>query len=157
MWITFFLIVATFFAAGISLLIRSRRSKGDERQQIKWFASAAIFSPLAVILITLGAPESGFGIIWIYRLSFTLQLLAFTTIPVALAMAIFKCRLYDIDIIINRTLVYGILTTILAMVYLASVAVLQNLFRIIIEQGSPIAIVISTLLIATLFQPLRVG
>ena len=157
MWFTMLLFMITFLAASISLIVRFRRTKGDERQQIKWFASAAIFFPLSVILLTLGAPGSGFGIIWVYQLSFAIQLLVFIGMPVAIAIAIFKYRLYDIDIIINRTLVYGALSTVLAIVYLVSVALLQNLFRSITAQGSPIAIVISTLLIASLFQPLRIG
>ncbi len=83
------------------------------------------------------------------------DILAVLLIALSLGLAIFRYRLYDIDIIINRTLVYGSLTVILALVYFGLVVGLQALLRGLINQDNSVAIVISTLAIAALFQPLR--
>jgi hypothetical protein len=83
------------------------------------------------------------------------SLLVLQSIPVATGIAILRYRLYDIDLLINRTLVYGSLTAMLAAVYLGSVALLQYIFRTLTGQGSTFAVVASTLVIAALFNPLR--
>jgi hypothetical protein len=76
-------------------------------------------------------------------------------LPVAIGVAVLKHRLYDIDVIINRALVYGSLTAMLALVYFGGIAVLQGLFRALTGQESSLAVVASTLAIAALFSPFR--
>ena len=84
-------------------------------------------------------------------------LVSFTAVPIAVGFAILRYRLYEIDLIINRTLVYGALTTALALVYFGGVATIQAIFRALTGQGEQgqLAVVVSTLLIAALFNPLR--
>jgi hypothetical protein len=137
--------------AVISLLVRFRRARGDERQQIKWFASAATLTLVWIIVFgqsTLGLP----GVI--VALS---SLLVIPSIPIATGIAILRYRLYDIDFIVNRTLVYAILTTALAAIYFGGVTATQALFRALTgqEEQPQLAIVVSTLAIAALFMPLR--
>jgi hypothetical protein len=143
------------FVAGlgavISLFVRFRRARGDERQQIKWFAAAAALSLVWIIVFgqsTRGLPEA------IVALSF---LLVIPSVPIATGIAILRYRLYDIDRIINRTLVYGSLTLMLALVYFGGVTVTQALFHTLTsqEQLPQLVVVASTLLIAALFNPLR--
>jgi hypothetical protein len=146
---------ALFFAglplAVISLFLRLRQARGDERQQIKWFAYAATFLPLAIPLLLTGDTGTVQEPNWIYLSGWTLQEVSSTGIALATAIAIFKYRLYDIDIIINKTLVYGALTATLALVYFMGVVLLQQ----VLPSESPISIVLSTLAIAALFSPLR--
>jgi hypothetical protein len=133
------------FVAGIfSLILRFYRSRGDERQQLKWFVYAATLGFLAIVLAG-ETPVLG-ELVW---------LVAPLSLPVAAGIAILKYRLYDIDIVINRTLVYGSLTATLAGVYFGSVVLLQATFRAITGQESQLAVVASTLAIAALFGPLR--
>jgi hypothetical protein len=133
--------------AVISLFVRYRRARGDERQQIKWFASAAA---LTLAWIIVAEQQSG----EIVALS---GLFVIASIPVATGIAILRYRLYDIDQIINRTLVYGVLTGILALIYFGGVATSEAIFRARTgqEQQPQIAVVVSTLVIAALFTPLR--
>ena len=138
-----------------SLLIRLSRSGGIERQQLKWFVYAAIIFIPALIFIALSGSVASAEQELIFTIGISLALLAITGMSVASAIAIFKYRLYDIDIIINRTLVYGLLTAVLAFTYFASVALLQQGLRWVTGQDSPLAVVVSTLLIAALFSPLR--
>jgi hypothetical protein len=151
-----FAAVPMLFVAGLgavnSLLVRFRRSRGDERQQIKWFASAAALTLIWIIVFgqsTLrGLPEA------MVALS---SLLVIPSIPIATGVAILRYRLYDIDVIINRTLVYGSLTVILVGLYFGGVATTQAIFRALTsqEQQPQLAVVVSTLAIAALFMPLR--
>ena len=135
--------------AAAGLVVRLRRSRGVERQQLKWFAYAA-----ALVAGGLGTsiliPGGAFA-----ELAFLIGLLALAGLPVAAGMAILRYRLYDIDVVINRTLVYGPLTVSLALVYVGSVVSLQYVFRLLTGSDSQLVIVASTLAIAALFNPFR--
>jgi hypothetical protein len=148
-------IIGAAIMAIASLVTRWRRSTGDTRQQLKWFAYflvTAVFVQLVVFEMG-GAfifPEirsSG----W-YLAILTVVLLGF---PITIGIAVFKYRLYDIDIIIRKTLVYAVLTILLATIYFGFVVLLQSLFAAVSGEQSAVAIVISTLIIAALFTPLR--
>jgi MFS family permease len=143
--------IALFFAVllGAAALVgRFRRARGDERQQLKWFASAGVLFALAVVL----AASPWFGSS--DTVGQALILLAFACIPVTAGVAILKHRLYDIDVVINRTLVYGSLTALLAATYLGSVLLLQLALRPLTSQSN-LAIAGSTLAVAALFRPAR--
>jgi hypothetical protein len=141
--------------AVISVFVRLQSAEGEERQQIKWFAYAA-----AVLLSTffLGLPLAAVvGIIagaWAELIPLVIGVLA---IPAAVGVAMLRYRLYDIDVIINRTLVYGSLTLMLALVYFGGVTATQALLGTLTsqEQLPQLVVVASTLLIAALFNPLR--
>ena len=132
----------------VSLVLRYRRSREEERQQIKWIAYAGalivayrlvdsffqeVFDPVSPILDAIF-----FGLLW-----------------AAIGIAILRYRLYEIDLIINRTLVYGLLTVTLALIYFVSVVTLNQLFVAFVGQGPQLVVVGSTLMIAALFNPLR--
>jgi hypothetical protein len=136
--------------AVISLVVRFRRARGDVRQQIKWFASAAALTLVWLLLFGQASLRGLPGII--VALS---GLLVIASIPVATGIAILRYRLYDIDLIINRTLVYGSLTVTLVALYFGGIVVLQRAFVLLTGQQSTLAVVASTLLIAALFTPLR--
>ena len=142
-----------FVGAVLSLFGRLRRAVGVERQQLKWFAYAAALYALSIILnvITL-AIDAPRWFEWAGTVFFTA---AGTTIPISIGIAILRYRLYEIDTLINRTLVFSSLTATLALVYVGSVVSLQSAFRALTGQESTLAVVASTLAIAALFGPLR--
>ena len=143
-----------FLLALASMVTRLRGARGRERQQLKWITyAAALTASSFTISFAAGSLvqdsrllSDGF---------FLLGVAGFAGIPVAAAIAILRHRLYDIDVLINRTLVYGALTILLAIVYFSGVVTLQLVFRALTGQGTQIAVVASTLAIAALFQPLR--
>jgi len=152
-------------ASVLSLILRYRRSLGERRQQIKWIAFAAAFvgfgfvSAMASGLIVRAfAPESWGSAntppLW-FDLLFSVVLVSFGGVPVAVGVAVLRYRLYDIDLLINRALVYGALTVLLAATYFGGVVGLQAVVRSLTGQGSTLAVVASTLAIAALFSPLR--
>src|SRR5215204_4811232 len=147
-------------ASALSLVLRYRRSGGEERGQIKWIAFAASVVGLLYLItmlssLTYSGPWGGAGTpLWLGLLQ-QASLVSFTAVPIAVGFAVLKYRLYDIDIIINRALVYGPLTVLLAATYFGGVVGLQYVFRTLTGQGSTLAIVASTLGIAALFNPLR--
>ena len=130
----------------VSLVIRFRRAVGIERQQYKWFVFAAAL--ILVISIFTGISENSF----VLQLLFIISILL---VPLALTVAVLRYRLYDIDLIIRRTLQYSLLTGLLVMVYFGSVVILQSLVENLAGEQSPLVIVLSTLAIAALFNPLR--
>ncbi len=138
-----------FYAVGVvgaiaSVVVRFRRSRGIERQQIKWFLYAA--APILVVPASDSLPAVVDALLFGWVLF---------GLPTAIGIAVLRYRLYDIDLFINRTLVYATLTVTLALVYFGGVAGLQRLLSPVVGEGNGFAVVVSTLLIAALFQPLR--
>jgi hypothetical protein len=142
-----------------SVFLRFRRASSVERQQIKWFAYAASVVVLAAICrSSLGnVVHSATGAWWGWWIGQGILTVGFAGTAIAMGIAILKYRLYEIDLIINRTLVYGSLTVLLAAVYFGGVATVEAIFRALTgqEQQPQLAIVVSTLVIAALFMPLR--
>jgi hypothetical protein len=144
---------ALALTAAASLLVRLIRSKGIERQQVKWFAFAVGMLAISTTL-AYGVSES-MDVLWLGWISSVLVIASMVSLPVAMSIAIMRYRLYQIDSLINRTLVYGSLTGILALVYFCAIVVLQRVLVVLTGQESTLAVVASTLLIAALFSPLR--
>ncbi len=146
-------------ASATSLVMRFLSSGGEEREQIKWLAFAASilglgFSTYAIPGTIWQGDAGGANPLWAKLLEDAVTL-SFAGIPVAVGIAILRYRLYEIDLLINRTLVYGALTATLVAVYVGSVVLLQVTLRALIGHESQLAVVASTLLIAALFNPLR--
>jgi hypothetical protein len=138
-------------AAGVSLVVRLRRARGEQRQQLKWLAYAAALAAItqAVNLVCF--------LVWGIRPGALVAayICALTAMPVAAGIAILRYRLYDIDRIINRTLVYGLLTTLLAAVYAGLVLLGGQLFGGVGGDSPSWAVANATLAVAALFQPAR--
>jgi hypothetical protein len=140
-------------AVAFSLFARLRSAVGVERQQIKWIAYAAAILAVGIVFNVINlAIDTPRWFEWTGTAYFTV---AATTIPISIGIAILRYRLYDIDVIINRTLVYGSLTVTLVAFYFGGIVVLQRVFVVLTDQKSALAVVASTLLIAALFNPLR--
>jgi hypothetical protein len=131
-----------------SLVLRFRRAAPDQRLQIKWLSLAGAIAAVTLIVCLLLYDVLGDDV------ANGAILLSVLALPVAAAIAILRYRLYDIDVVINRTLVYGALTATLAVAYLAAVLLLQLALSPLTEQ-SGLAIAGSTLLVAALFRPAR--
>jgi len=129
---------------GVSLLIRVDKGSRVERQQIKWLAFFAAVMAVGFSIVNVGA--------WL----FLVGIAAFNCFPIGVGIAVVRYRLLDIDVVINRTLDYGILTGILALIYFGGMAASEAVFRALTgqEQQPQIAVVASTLVIAALFTPL---
>jgi hypothetical protein len=136
----FLLLVVGTLTAIASIVVRFRRSRGIERQQLKWVTAGAALLPLSQI------PSGDLG--------YAGLLLGALVIAGAVAIAMLRYRLYDVDVVINRTLVYGALTATLAAAYLGSVLLLQLVLRPL-TADSNLAIAVSTLAVAALFRPAR--
>jgi hypothetical protein len=155
---------ACILASAVSLVLRYRRSGKEVREQIKWLAFAASLVGVvyfgSILTELLFAPDSLIANetppLWVTLQRF-LFVQCFAAVPISVGFAILKYRLYDIDIIINRTLVYGSLTLMLLLVYFAGVTATQALFQTLTgqHQQPQLAVVVSTLAIAALFNPLR--
>jgi hypothetical protein len=142
-----------YVAVALSVFMRLRHAVGVERQQLKWLAYAAAGWALGIVLnvITL-AIDTPLWFEWAARAYFTV---AGEAVPIAIGIAILRYRLYEIDTLINRTLVYGSLTAILSCTLLWGIVVLQRLFVVLTGERSTLAVVASTLAIAAVFNPLR--
>jgi hypothetical protein len=126
-----------------------------ERQKIKWPAYTAVMAASGSVL-TYTISEA-IGSRWLEWAGFVILIAALVSFPISIGIAIVRYRLYEIDLLINRTLVYGTLTVMLGLVYLGGVATIQAIFRALTgqEQQPQLAVVVSTLVIAALFNPLR--
>ena len=157
---------ALFMVSGVlsaaSMVVRLRRAEGVERQQLKWFASAAAL--VAIAIVAAFTAYAFTAVVYMtdaptpYLEAVQLLLLAsLIGLPIAVGVAVLRYRLYDIDFLINRSLVYGALTAVLVTLYLGGVTATQAIFRTLTgqEKQPQIAIVVSTLVIAALFNPLR--
>ena len=161
------LLSTSLLAALFSVILRLRHARGNDRQQIKWFLFAAV--PLTVLgsLDDLNNIVAHFTTDFMFRPVYMLyslgllvpvvyvEVLALLLVPVCTYIAILRYNLYDIDVVINRTLVYGSLTATLVALYFGGIVVLQSVFVLLTGQQSTLAVVASTLLIAALFTPLR--
>jgi hypothetical protein len=141
----------------LSIVLRFKRSRGDERQQLKWFYYSVLLLIPAFTISTLVNAVGAFQNNPLVQALLGLSTLLIAAIPVSVAIAILRYRLYDIDVIIRRTLVYGVLTALLAGVYWSGVVGLQTLLRPLTGEGNDLAIVATTLAVAALSLPLRRG
>jgi hypothetical protein len=143
--IVWLLALFTLVAAMFAPISRYRYASGAQRQQLKWFVYFGILTILFFPLAFFAGEIAG-------SIFFTMTILI---LPVATAVAILRHHLYDIDVIIRKTAVYAVLTALLAVIYLGVVILLQSVFEAVSGQQSAISVVISTLIMAAIFAPLR--
>jgi hypothetical protein len=138
------LVFALLFASVASMVVRARRSRGLERQQLKWFAASAVaiavVFPLSILIVgngSIGAP-------------------LFVLLPISCAVAVLRYRLYDLGRLVGRTVTYTLVTAALVVVYAVGVVTLGEALRLVdTGAGGDLAVAMSTLLVAALFRPLR--
>jgi hypothetical protein len=150
-----FVVLGIMLAAAASVIGRFRRARGAERLQLKWLTYAVGFWAISGVVGLFN-----FQVLHNRDIEFfasTLGIVATAAISTAVGVAILRYRLYEIDLLINRTLVYGLLTAMLAAVYFGGVATTQTILRVLTGQQElpQLAVVVSTLLITALFNPLR--
>ena len=143
-------LLATIIPCIVAVVLRFRRVRGDQRQQLKWFAYGMTLSILMLIVIVIVI----FSNVSSSPLTTLPFYLAVICIPISTGIAMFRYRLYDIDMLINRTLVYGVLTLLVVGIYVLVVGYLGALFR---TSGNLLIELLATALVAVLFQPLRVA
>ena len=139
--------------AAASLFGRMRRARGVERQQIKWFAYATVVLVAGAFLAFTVSEAT--GVSWLGEIGLALTMVGLAGLPMAIGIAVLRYRLYNIDRIINCTLVYGSLTAMLLALYVSDIVLFQRIFVFLTGEQSTLAVVASTLLIAALFNPLR--
>jgi hypothetical protein len=148
------LVLALGPVAAASVVVGRRKARGIERQQIKWLLYAGtIFFVGNILKNTVFSPLG--GVSWGLWVGYLLVAVGGLGGPIAIGIAILRYRLYEIDTLINRTLVYGSLTATLVVLYFVGIVVLQRLFVALTGEKSTLAVVASTLVIAALFTPLR--
>jgi hypothetical protein len=146
-------LLALLVACALALFIRYRRANDTEREQIKWLLYACAVFLVVYVGGTIGGvagTNSLGGYVWGVFFGLSLVML-----PAAIGIAVLRYRLYEIDLIVNRTLVYGLLTVLLVAMYFDGIVLLQSAFVALTGEQSTLAVVASTLLIAALFNPLR--
>ena len=145
-----------YAAVAFSLFVRLRRAGGVERQQIKWFTYAVVATVFG-ITFAYAVPNTFETPVWFDWVGYALVVATTPAIPVSIGIAILRYRLFDIDRLINRTLVYGALTVTLGLIYFGGVTATQELLQALTgqEQQPQLVVVASTLVIAALFNPLR--
>jgi len=153
------LAAGTLVLGGLSLVLRLRRSRGRERQQVTWFAYICLLALVPFIVLALvslvGSDDLPPSLNVLTLIAWwSLVVLLLVGLPSAIGIAILRHQLYDIDVVINRTLVYGALTLTLGASYLGSVLLLQLVLNPL-TQGSDLAVAMSTLAVAALFRPAR--
>jgi cytochrome b subunit of formate dehydrogenase len=157
-WPAILVVVAMMVASAASLVVRYRRARGPERQQVKWLAAAAAgVAAVYAVVVPLGGyvdPTSQDTPAWLSAAQ-SVSILSFGVIPVAIVFAVLRYRLYEIDVIIRRTLVYAALVAVLAALYLGGVTVVGGLLRTATGGSGAIGVTVSTLTVAAAFQPLR--
>lgn len=143
-------ILVMICVAMAATIVRFRHSRGVERQQLTWFTYSAAIGVVG-LMIALVISAMGVSDVWVGVVTFP----AIIGTPIATGIAILRYRLYAIELLINRTLVYSVLTAILALIYAASIILLQVLVSPFVK-GSSVAVAGSTLLVAAMFQPARI-
>ncbi|CAN5754273.1 hypothetical protein BH20ACT23_BH20ACT23_19900 [soil metagenome] len=136
-------LVVMFLVSAVSIFIRLHRSKGVMRQQMKWVAFAIILAPLALVGSLLVVGNGGLGVV------------VFPLIPISMAIAILRHRLFDIDRLIRRTIVYAGLTASLAALYFVAVVLGFEIVSGGGESAPPLVVAATTLVLAALFRPVR--
>jgi hypothetical protein len=149
-WTSVFLIFLVLAVIGIAS--RFKRARGIERQQLKWIFLALILVPISIGMSSFLLPSSNPWVLVIYN---CINMAAVLGFPVAMMFAITRYHLYDINVIIRRTLLYGALTITMGLIYFCTVILLETLLAKIGAENSQVSIVFSTLLIAGSFNPLR--
>ncbi len=143
------LLLVGLLASFASVVLRFRRSRGVERQQLRWFAAAValmlttVIAVIAIYAVSGRSYDTAIFIVWV------------TVPPVATGIAILRYRLYEIDVIIRKTLIYAALAATLALVYLGGISLTTWVFRSVTGQSGALAVTLSTLAVAAAFQPLR--
>jgi hypothetical protein len=145
-------------ASAASLVVRFRRAHGPERQQLRWLAAsaAAVAVIYAVVEPVSALVDSGSGQApqWL-TVAEDVALVSFALIPIAIVFAVLRYRLYEIDVIIRRTLVYAVLVAVLAAMYLGGVTLVGGILRGATGGSGALSVTLSTLAVAAAFQPLR--
>jgi hypothetical protein len=149
------LVFVLTFVAAASVLVRLHRADGVERQQIKWFAYSA--SVLAVGALISWVISDALGAWWLrWEIGFVVTVAGLAGLPVALGVAILKYRLHDIDLIVNRTLVYAVLMAVLAGIFEITLVTMQHALLVLTHvEDSRLAYFATALIMAALFEPLK--
>ena len=152
------LLPMTILASAISLILRYRRARGDDRLQMKWLVTAAgvvagIFGVVEIASVLLEGPSNSVPV-WLQTLQDS-ALISFGLIPISIGVAVLRYRLYDIDVIIRRTLTYTCVAAVLGTLYLGGVAVLSAAFQTLVGESGGLAVTLSTLAAAAAFRPLH--